>query len=118
MAKKPDPVTVVTYSLLIIVNLLLHMVLSGVEVTGLFVQVFTELTGIFQSTWFVLRWLFINLISVTGIYIIGLVIAFEFLILPLMVRYKYLTIKPNLLLSFIFTIYLMLFARILAVVFG
>lgn len=118
MAQKTDPITVVTYSLLIVVNILLHMVLSGVNVAGLVTQIFTEATGIFSSIGFVTTWLFNTLFSTTGIYLIGLVIAFEFVVLPLMVRYRYVTIKPNLLLSFIFAIYLMLLARIVGVVFG
>ena len=118
MAKKTEPITVITYSLLIVTNILLHMVLSGVEVSRLITQIFTEVTGIFNSIAFVFSWLFNTLFSVTGIYLIGLVIAFEFLLLPLMVRYKYVTLRPNLLISFIFAIYLMLFARIVGVVFG
>ncbi|MEX2632888.1 MAG: hypothetical protein WD267_02560 [Balneolales bacterium] len=118
MAKKTEPITVITYSLLIVVNILLHMVLSGVAVSRLITQIFTEVTGIFSSIGFVVAWLFSTIFSVTGIYLIGLIIAFEFVILPLMVRYKYLTIQPSLLLSFIFAIYLMLFARIVGVVFS
>ncbi|MEX0772437.1 MAG: hypothetical protein WEB89_04830 [Balneolales bacterium] len=118
MAKKSNPITVVTYSLLIAVNILLHMVLSGVNVAGLITQIFTEPTGIFSSIAFIVTWLFTTLFSTTGIYLIGLIIAFEFVLLPLMIRYKYVTVKANLTLSFVFALYLMLFARILAVVFG
>lgn len=118
VAKKTEPITVVTYSLLIIVNVLLHMVLSGVDVASLITRIFTELTGIFTSISIIVTWLFTTLFSITGIYLIGLIIAIEFVLLPLLIRYKYVTVKASLLHSFIFAIYIMLFARIIGVVFG
>ena len=94
------------------------MLLSGVSLVGLIRQIFTEPTGIFKSIGFVVSWLFSVLFSVNGIYLIALTIVFVFVALPLMVRYKYITVKPDLMMAFIFAIYVMLLSRIIGVIFG
>lgn len=117
---KPAPrksLVITTYTLLIIAAVLLHMLLSGENVGMLLAQIFSEPTGIFSTLGAILGWVFSVLFSAYGAVLLGLVVAMEFVIMPLAMRYKYLTVKPNLVMSLIAAIYIMLLGRILAEVF-
>ena len=116
MAKKSPKKSLVytLYALLLIFAVLLHMLLDGERVGRLLVQIFTEPTGIFLTLGTIFSWIFSMLFSAYGAILIGIVIAIEFIGMPLAMRYKYLTFKPNIVMSAIAAIYAMLVFRIFA----
>ena len=117
---KPAPrrsLVYTVYTLLIIGAILFHMLLAGENVGGMLAQIFSEPTGIFLTIWEMIVWTFGVIFSAYGAVLLGLVVAMEFIIMPLAMRYKYLTVRPNLLMSVVAAVYVMLIARILAQVF-
>lgn len=114
---KPAPKRSLVYTLyvlLILGAILFHMLLAGESVGSMLGQIFSEPTGIFAALWTMTVWTVNVIFSAYGAILLGLVVAMEFIIMPLAMRYKYLTIKPNLVMSVIAAVYFMLIARILA----
>ena len=114
---KPAPKRSLVYTLyvlLILGAILFHMLLAGESVGSMLGQIFSEPTGIFAALWTMTVWTVNVIFSAYGAILLGLVVAMEFIIMPLAMRYKYLTVKPNLVMSVIAAVYFMLIARILA----
>lgn len=114
---KPAPKRSLVYTLyvlLILGAILFHMLLAGESVGSMLGQIFSEPTGIFAALWTMTVWTVNVIFSAYGAVLLGLVVAMEFIIMPLAMRYKYLTVKPNLVMSVIAAVYFMLIARILA----
>lgn len=104
-----------TYSLIIILAVLLHMLLDGdISLGSQLSLIISEPTGIFQFIGAVFSWIFSQLFSAYGAIFIGLIVAMEFIVIPLSHRYKYLTVKSNILMSIIGAIYFLLLLRIFA----
>lgn len=104
-----------TYTLIIILAVLLHMLLDGdVSLGAQLSLIISEPTGIFQFIGAVVSWIFSQLFSAYGAILIGLIVAMEFIVIPLSHRYKYLTVKSNILMSVIGAIYFLLILRIFA----
>ncbi len=110
--------TVTVFILLLLLNILLQMLLSGEPLGRMFLEVFTTPLGLFNLISAMVAWFYSYFISPLAFYIIGIAIAMEFLILPLMVRYKYVTFKPNLFVSVLAAFYVWLTFRIMGVIFG
>ncbi|AXJ01767.1 hypothetical protein CYPRO_2525 [Cyclonatronum proteinivorum] len=109
--ESPKKIITIVYSLLLVLGLFMHMSISGVEVGGLIIGIFTEPTGILTFLGTVAGWLFSFIFKAHTIYMAGTALILWFVVLPMLVRYRILQVRVTFLLSLNVTLFLFLFLK-------
>lgn len=104
-------IIIIIYSLLLVLALFMHMSISGVEVGGLIIGIFTEATGIITFISAVFSWLVRFIFRAHTIYMAGTTLILWFVVLPMLVRYRVIQVRVNFLLALTVTLYLFLFLK-------
>ncbi|MCC5932815.1 MAG: hypothetical protein LAT75_01995 [Candidatus Cyclonatronum sp.] len=101
----------IIYSLLLVLALFMHMSISGVEVGGLIIGIFTEPTGIITFISTIFSWLIKFIFRAHTIYMAGTTLILWFVVLPMLVRYRVIQVRVTFLLSLSVTLFLFLFLK-------
>lgn len=118
MAIKKPSVSSVLYTLLIILGILLHMILSGEAVGPRITAIGKDPFTLFETMGFFVGWTFRQVFSVNGLFVLGVAAFIEFIATPLMQKYKMIAFRTTFSMSVVAAIYVLFLGRILGVILG